>query len=113
MLTITRSLALSVFAVTVLIGCRQSTEAKLLGSWDAPAIDASNRITLNPDHTFEGSSSGMGGTLTFKGSWRINGDQLVIQYDGKEPISETIAEITSDEIRFKDAEGDFTWKRIR
>jgi hypothetical protein len=113
MLNIIRSLFFAVFAVSVLVGCRQSAEAKVLGSWDASAIDASNRITFNPDHTFEGSSSGMGGTLPFKGSWRIKGDQLLIRYDGKEPISSTMVAITSDEIRFKDTEGSFTWKRIR
>jgi Lipocalin-like domain len=113
MLNTTR-LALAIFATTLLFGCRPSMESKVLGSWDAPAIDASNRITFHPDHTFQCVNNGMGGTLTLNGNWRIEGDQLMIRYDdGKTPTSETIVEITSEEMKFRDAEGSFTWKRIR
>ena len=41
MLNVTRSLALSVFAVILLVGCRQSREAKILGS-----LDAGNRYRI-------------------------------------------------------------------
>lgn len=110
-----RSLALSVLAVAVLFGCRQSTETKILGSWDAPGIDASNRITFNADHTFEGIGNGLGGAHPFKGTWRVNGNQLVIQYEGKEAISETIMTLTRDEMTFMDANGNrpFPFKRVR
>jgi hypothetical protein len=115
MLNVTRILALCVFLMTALLGCRASTEAKLLGSWDAPAIDASSQITLDPDHTFEAVSSGMGSTFRIRGAWHVHGDQLVIQDEGREPVSQTIVDITSNELRLKDARGNeaFAWKRIR
>jgi hypothetical protein len=115
MLNIIRSLPLLVFTVAILCGCRPSVEMGILGSWDAPAIDASNRITFNPDHTFDGVSDGMAGALPLKGTWSISGNQLLIAYEGKKPISATITKITSDEMTLEDAEGNrpFPWKRVR
>jgi hypothetical protein len=115
MLNIARSVTISVFAVTLLLGCRQSTETKILGSWNAPGIDASTRITFNADHTFGGIGEGLGGAHPFKGTWQVNGNQLVIQYEGQEAISETIMTLTHDEMTFMDADGNrpFPWKRVR
>jgi hypothetical protein len=115
MLNIARHLTLLALVVSGLPGCRHSTEGKLLGSWDVPAIDASSQITLGPDHNFEAVSSGMGSTFRIRGAWHVDGDQLVIRDEGREPISQTIVEITGNELRLKDAQGNeaFPWKRIR
>ena len=115
MLNIARSMALSVFAAILLLGCGQSTETKILGSWDAPAIDASNRITFNADHTFVGTGNGLAGDVSFRGTWQVNGNQLVIQYEGQKALSETIMTLTHDEMTFMDADGNrpFPWKRVR
>ena len=115
MLKLAQSVAICAFVAAFLAGCQPAVEERLIGSWDAPAIDASNRITFNADHTFEGRSDGMAGVLPFRGSWRVDDGHLIMQYDGQAPISGTITSITLDEMTLEDAQGHrpFPWKRVR
>ncbi len=99
--------------VALLGSCGRPTEAKLIGTWNVPVIDASTRITYSPDHTCDIWSDGMGVVTTDTATWRLKGDQLVTRHKGKE-IKSTIV-ITRDELKIKDAGQDtfYTWTRVK
>src|SRR5260370_36092661 len=81
-----RVLTVSVCWLTLLAGCKQSIDSKLVGPWDTGSMDAPWRVTFKPDHTL---------TLAFedfdshkfepeiRGTWRLEGSQLTTKVDLK------------------------------
>jgi hypothetical protein len=59
-----------ILAAVILAGC-QSKEAEVVGKWTGPGVT----ITVKDDKTFSGAAS----PITFTGSWKLDGDNVVFQ----------------------------------
>src|SRR5215469_18499083 len=104
-------LLLPIIAVLCLSGCKRSTEAKLIGTWDIPATGVTNRITYKPDHTCFTSMTGL---IVLAGKWRVEGNQLIATYKNQ-VVKATVVKITGDEVKIKFAGKDavYTWTRVK
>ncbi len=109
-----RILTLALVVLAALTACKRSTESKLLGTWNIPVIDAVTRVTYKPDHTCDIWSDGMGGVTTDIAEWRVEGDQIITRYKGKESKT-TIVNLTRDDLQIKEAGEQmvFTYTRVK
>jgi hypothetical protein len=102
-------------SVALLTSCGGSTESKLIGTWDVPGSNATTRITYNPDHTWTIWQNDRDGISTDTAEWRLEGDEIVELWRGKEVGRIRIVSITADQLRIEDRtiKAILTWSRIK
>lgn len=131
-LTLTVGLTATVFSLLPLIGCKKSTEALIIGSWEgtfappgkegdekaeiagkmAKAFNYSVKMRFDADGTITSSTTAMGQELTGQGSWEIlssKGKELRIRTKVTRGRQEDIQEATvifEDDDTFKLMGGD-------
>src|SRR3954465_2842542 len=109
-----RILTLALAVLGALAACKRSTESKLLSTWNIN-VEGVTRMTFKPDHTCDiWSHEGIGDVTTDTVKWRVEGDQIVTLYKGKQSKT-TIVKLTRDELQTK-ADGEQmvnTYTRIK
>jgi hypothetical protein len=104
-----------VVPVALLTSCARSTESKLIGTWDVPSSNATTRITYKPDHTWTILTNNRHGISTDTAEWRLEGDEIVELWRGKQVGRIRIVSITADQLRIEDrtAKAILTWSRVK
>lgn len=87
-----------------------------MGEWDAPAIDATTRITFRSDHTSVVSTTGLGDhTFTGTARWRVDGDYLVVTTDDHHVERRAkIVQVAAEKLRLREPDGKIlTYTRVK
>ena len=93
-----------------LLACGRSTDSKIIGEWDCPAIGAGARVSYKSDHTFFARIEGFGSS---SGTWHTAGDQI-FSHDEHGDSKAQIVELTRDQLQLRGPDGLLsTYRRLR
>ena len=93
-------LAISICSVTVLAGCKQSIESRLVGAWRMRTVDDAGQIDYRKDHTFTWrewpvTNTNQSALLFDTGEWQVRGNKLIMDFKGaSRPQDEKHAEFS-------------------
>jgi hypothetical protein len=84
---LTRILGTLLFAVGI-VACSETTESKLVGTWEWKGCDDAGEITYRKDHTFISREWALGHTqqppvIFDSGDWHVRNGQLFLNFKGE------------------------------
>jgi len=103
-------------------GCVQSSDRKLIGTWETGSMDAVCHITFKPDHTLTFAFLDMNSGKfqpEIPGTWQLKGAQLTTDFDfasipdmkpTRKKMTETVTFIGTDKIERK---GGYPYERVK
>lgn len=77
----------SIFIVVIMLGCRGSTESKLVGTWWWKSCDDAGDVIYQKDHTFVSREWAVSHTqqppvIFDSGDWHLRNGQLILNFKG-------------------------------
>jgi len=96
-------------AALCVVSCNRTstTEAKLIGKWVNTLPDTNMAMVLRADHVLEWQSTNTTPPTIDKGSWRVEGDHLILipslalRKPSTPYFSDTILRLTADELEVR------------